>query len=173
MVEEQVAKTIILFWVLVLKTMVLLVGGPIIKSGDREPADLGDQAVRVALLQVEAHFSPNHTYTVYTNWSSRCCFICYRLFHVHSSAKSWYSIHKYHYLAKKWPYAAHGAEVLSASSETGIAWYCIRSVNACVEIFYHLSFLRADFTYFWDIDLFRLFFRGSHVCAKWTAWAKV
>ena len=120
--------------------MVLLVGGPIIKSGDREPADLGDQAVRVALLQVEAHFRPNHTYTVYTQS-----------------------------IIKKWPYAAHGAEVLSASSETGIAWYCIRSVNACVEIFYHLSFLRADFTYFWDIDLFRLFFRGSHVCAKWTA----
>ena len=124
-----------------LKTMVLLVGGPIIKSGDREPADLGDQAVRVALLQVEAHFRSNYTY----------------------------SIQKYHYLAKKWPYAAHGAEVLSASSETGIAWYCIRSVNACVEIFYHLSFLRADFTYFRDIVLFRLFFRGSHVCAKWTA----
>ena len=51
-----------------LKTMVLLVGGPIIKSGDRKPADLGDQAVRLALLQVEAHFRPNHTYyTVYTN----------------------------------------------------------------------------------------------------------
>ena len=25
---------------------------------------------------------------IYTNWSSRCCFISYRLFHVHSSAKS-------------------------------------------------------------------------------------
>ena len=27
-------------------------------------------------------------YLYYTDWSSRCCFICYRLFHVHSSAKS-------------------------------------------------------------------------------------
>ena len=50
--------------------MVLLDGGPIIKSGDGEPADLGDQEVRVALLQVEAHFRSNHTYSItiiYTN----------------------------------------------------------------------------------------------------------
>ena len=95
----------------------VLARGPIIKSCDGEPADLGDQAVRLALLQVEAHFRSKHPNII-----------------------TW--LKNGHMLPMRQKYSLQVVKQVLH----GIAWYCIHSANASVEIFYHLSFSRADFT---------------------------
>ena len=71
--------------------------------------------------------------SIYTDWSSRCCFICCRLFHVHSSAKSsGIYIYLYKYTNQHIYYIGYIHQVVKTKIKPANPW--TNMIPACIAL---------------------------------------